>query len=380
MGLINNDLPQYGVGIHGPESPGFRERVLLIFAAPPDLEDEDLRYSIVVENQSPQHILNINLVWGPYPRESGAPFSSGAGSSGNPVLNKMLGSLIKPGGQCPWSPIEGHYFVSLRAMTDNPEFNHNQRWRQDLKPRLAASDQWSVGIDYVLFGDGSFVGPDTELQFDQIEASNRGGMDTIAELNRMLDAGDDPFAYAERCASIPWEQIKELYPDPRLYARSQEIVYMWEKRMAAKGMVSQWQVTGKQATIELIRHRANLMSGRILLPERFRPDTTKMDEEAKVRFRASTDLITELNQKLDEGAEGEEIFAHIDRYASISRRQIEALYPDVRAILPNLERNYAISKKAMAMTVTKRRERFGEPAIVEWIRESEKSQIPLVRL
>jgi len=87
-------------------------------------------------------------------------------------------------------------------------------------------------------------------------------------------------------------------------------------------------------------------------------------------------LIAELNQKLDEG---EEIFSHIDRHASITRRQIEALYPDARAILPNLERTCAISKKAKAMTIIKRRERFGERATVEWIRESAKSQIPLVR-
>jgi hypothetical protein len=92
--------------------------------------------------------------------------------------------------------------------------------------------------------------------------------------------------------------------------------------------------------------------------------------------RPSSILAAELNQKLDEG---EEIFAHIDRYASISRRQIEALYPDARAILPNLERFYAMSKKAKAMTIINRRERFGEPATVEWIRASAKSQIPLVR-
>jgi len=130
---------------------------------------------------------------------------------------------------------------------------------------------------------------------------------------------------------------------------------------------------GKPAVIELIREKAN---PRIPLPERFRPDITKMDEETQLKFRAMTELVAELNQKLDEG---EEIFAHIDRYASISRRQIEALYPDACAILPNLERAYAISKKGRAMTIIKRRERFGEPATVEWIRESAKSQIPLVR-
>jgi hypothetical protein len=143
--------------------------------------------------------------------------------------------------------------------------------------------------------------------------------------------------------------------------------------MAAKAIVMHWHSRGKQAAIERIREIAN---PRIPLPERFRPDITKMDEETQARFRAGTDLIAELNQKLDEG---EEIFAHIDRYDSISRRQIEALYPDARAILPNLERAYAVSKKATAMTIIKRREKFGEPATVEWIRESAKSQIPLVR-
>jgi len=47
--------------------------------------------------------------------------------------------------------------------------------------------------------------------------------------------------------------------------------------------------------------------------------------------------------------------------------------------MPNLERAYAISKKGAAMNVINRRQKVGEPATVEWIRESAKSQIPLVR-
>src|SRR5262249_6921216 len=145
------------------------------------------------------------------------------------------------------------------------------------------------------------------------------------------------------------------------------------KKMAAKGIVFLWHVNGKQTTIEWIREQGN---PRIPLPERFRPDITKMDEETQVRFRAVKDLITELNQKIDEG---EEIFAHIDRYASISRSQIEAFYPDARTIRPDVEHAYAISKKGMTMSIIRRRERFGEPATVEWIRERAKFQIPLVR-
>jgi len=373
MELIINDMPQYGVLIHGPESPGFRERLLSLFrdwysGAPPELYDDELPCSFIVENQTLSHIVQITFICSPYPRESGPSFSLWSGDSRNRVLNDQWGSMIKPGGQCPWSLLDGYWFISQKVKAPSRRDARDQE-----KKKLAAIDKLSVEIDGVLFSDGSFVGPDTELKFDQFEASNRGALDMIAELNRKLDAGEDAFAYAEQCASIPSEQIKELYPDPRLYARSQEIVYMWEKKMAAKFFFSLWGGRGRQAVIEWIREKAN---PRIPLPERFRPDITKMDEETQARFRAATDLVAELNQKLDEG---EEIFAHIDRYASISRRQIEALYPDARAILPNLERTYAISKKNKAWTIIKRRERFGEPATVEWIRESAKSQIPLVR-
>ena len=376
MELIINDMPQYGVLIHGPESPGFRERLLSLFhdspfGAPPELYDDELPCSFIVENQTLSHIVEITLICSPYPRESGPSFSLSDRDSRNRVLNDQWGIMIKPDGQCPWSLLDGYWFISQKVVSTTGE--DTRRERRDQKKKLAAIDKLSVEIDGVLFSDGSFVGPDTELKFDQFEAQNRGALDMIAELNRKLDAGEDAFAYAEQCASIPREQIKELYPDPRLYARSQEIVYMWEKKMAAKFFFSLWGGRGKQAVIEWIREKAN---PRIPLPERFRPDITKMDEETQVRFRAATDLVAELNQKLDEG---EEIFAHIDRYASITRCQIEALYPDARAILPNLERTYAFSKQARAMNVINRRERFGEPATVEWIRESAKSQIPLVR-
>jgi len=44
--------------------------------------------------------------------------------------------------------------------------------------------------------------------------------------------------------------------------------------------------------------------------------------------------------------------------------------------MPHLERAYALSKKTAAMNVINRRQKIGEPATVEWIRESAKSQIP----
>jgi len=377
MELIINDMPQHGVLIHGPKSPGFRERLLALFrdppfGGPPELDDDELQCSFIIDNQTLRHIVQITFICSPYPRESGPSFSLSSGDSRNRVLNDLWGSMIKPGGQCSWSLLDGYWFISQTVVSTTGK-DTRREWRDQEKKKLAAIDKLSVEIDGVLFSDGSFVGPDTELKFDQFEANNRGALDMIAELNQKLDAGEDAFAYAEQCASIPWEEIKELYPDSRLYARSPEIVYMWEKKMAAKGIVFRWHFTGKQGMIEWIREIAN---PRIPLPERFRPDVTKMDEETRVRFRAGTDLIAELNRKLDEG---ENIFAYADGFASITRRQIEALYPDARVIMPNLERTYAMSKKTAAMNVIHRRQKIGEPATVEWIRESAKTQIPLVR-
>jgi len=375
MELIINDLPEHGVVIHGPESPGYRERLLALpahFTAPPDIDDDELRYSVIVENQTPQHIVKISLSWRPYPRESGTPIGQGVESSHLLEFNNLWRNLIPAGAQCAWSALDGLRFMRRKACY--PEGGDNRRKeRDDVKKRLAANDKWSVDINYALFDNGVFAGPDTDLEFDQDEAKNRGRVDMFAELNQKLDKGEDAFAYAEQCASIPLEQIKELYPDPRLYARNPEIVYMWEKKSAAKSIVGLWQVAGKQVAISTIQSRARPMPQ---LPTRFCPDITQMDEESQARFRAMTDFYAELNQKLDEG---EDIFAYADGFASITRRQIEALYPDARAIMPNLERTYAMSKKVRAMNIIHRRQKIGEPATVEWIRESAKSQIPLVR-
>jgi hypothetical protein len=126
MEIIANDMPQHGVRIHVPESPGFRDRLFALATVPPELEGEALRYSVVVENQTPQHILKIELVRRPYPQEGGPfsyhewirnaidmagrrdnralnspPFYQGVGVSIVPVFNNVSRSLIKPGEQCP---------------------------------------------------------------------------------------------------------------------------------------------------------------------------------------------------------------------------------------------------------------------------------------
>jgi len=375
MELIINDLPEHGVVIHGPESPGFRERLLALmarFAVPLMIDDDALRYSFIVENKSPQDIIKISLTLGPYPIESRTPFSQGGGISNDLGLITQSSIRIPTGGQCPWNFLDGYGFLAQKILS--PTGGDSRRENRDhRKRRLAAGDKWSVDIDYVIFGDGVFVGPDNHMQFDQIDASNRASRDMIAELNRKLDIGEDVFAYVEQCASITGGQINALYIDPRLNEPSPELLQTWGKKRAAEFVATFWQRSGKQRTVEWIRERAK---SQIPLPKRVGPDTTQRDKRIEEWVRAISDFIAELNQILDDG---EDIFAHIERNASMTREQIEALHPEARVRYPYVEITYAMSKKASAIAIIKRRERLGDPATIEWIRESAKSQIPLVR-
>ena len=102
------------------------------------------------------------------------------------------------------------------------------------------------------------------------------------------------------------------------------------------------------------------------------PDTALLFEQFDAQVRAARDLIAELNRKLDDG---EDAFAHAEQCASITNEQIKSIYTTA---LPNVW-VYGWTKKTTAMAVIARRQKSGEQAAVEWIRESAKSQIPLVR-
>jgi hypothetical protein len=373
MELIVNGLPQYGLVIHGPNSPGFKDRFTALVKDPADFDEEALRHSIIIENQTPQPILGITLAYRFYKSDGahhtlypGTWFSLAYGPTFYEARN-----VIEPGGQHPWNFEQGslRYKIHRASRTENDD---ESRKNLDLwKPHFAASIRWSVDIDGALFFNDAFafVGPDTALEFDKLETGVRARRDFIFELNRKLDDGEDVFAYAEQCASITIEQIEALYTDER----SPDLVYTWEKKTLAKSFLMCWWSSGKQATIDLIRERANFLT----LPlERFIPNIPPKSEEFETKLRAVKDLITELNQKLDDGGD---VFALIERYASLTKPQAQAPATDARSIIPNLERHYARSKKATAMSVVMRRQKFGEQATIEWIRASAKNQIPIVR-
>jgi hypothetical protein len=277
MKFVITDMPQHGVMIHGPESLGFRERLLALVKVPPELEDDALRFSVVVENRTPQNILYLDLVWSPYSQEDSKYVSKYDLRDGNEYLRLMRSGLmpvslamqvsiggeftqmswgmsrplIKAGAQSPWSLLEGADFLNRKIDLAKNEARLKEK-RDRVKAQFARIARWSVDVDGVLFSDGVFAGQDTSLWFDSFEAKVRATRDFIAELNRKLDDGEDAFAYAEQCASITIEQIEAIYPTPLPGARE----YALSKKVGAMGVIMRRQKSGEQATVEWVRASA----------------------------------------------------------------------------------------------------------------------------
>jgi hypothetical protein len=289
MEIIANDMPQYGVMIHVPESPGFSDRLFALVEVPPELEEDALRYSVVVENQTPQHILRIKLVYSPYSQEDSKfvreydprdrneylrlwrggllPSGEGAEISIADAFTRMSWGvsrgLIKAGNQCPWSLLEGSYFWRQKAILATTDARKEER-REHLKARFGRIARWSVDFDGVLFSDGVFAGPDTAMWFNNFETQVRAARDLIAELNRKLDDGEDALAHAEQCASITIERIDEqcapitneqieaIHPSAISYER----IYASARKTTAMNVILRRQKSGEQAAVEWIRENA----------------------------------------------------------------------------------------------------------------------------
>ena len=277
MKFVITNTPQHGVMIHGPESLGFRERLFALVKVPPELEDDALRYSVVVENQTPQNILYLDLVWSPYSQEDSKYVSKYDLRDGNEYLRLMRSGLmpvslamqvstgvgftqmswgmsrplIKAGAQSPWSLLEGADFLNQKIDLAKNEAGRKEE-RDRVKAQFARIAKWSVEVDGVLFSDGVFAGPDTGHWFDRFEAGVRGARDFLAELNQKLDKGEDALAYAEQCASITNEQIEAIYPTALPGGRE----YALSKKGTAMNVSRLRQKSGEQATVEWIRESA----------------------------------------------------------------------------------------------------------------------------
>ena len=272
MELIINDLPQHGVLIHGPASPGFKDRLNALIEIPMDVDEELLRYSIIIENQSSRYIVRWSIVWRFYQsndsplqsRLKGAPITStfGEGTAAYSVFGNEFRGSPKPGGQIPLNVVLGNLYLAWGKDKYGVQWSRgtgphdNTMSRAVMNRQLASSVKLFVSIDVVLFDDGVFIGEDIHNEFEQIETQFKAARDLLTELNQKIDEGEDAFAHAEQCASITKEQIEALCVDERNNRRPPEWRYAWDRKSIAMHTISRRKKFGDQATIEWIQASA----------------------------------------------------------------------------------------------------------------------------
>lgn len=263
MQLIVNDLPQHGVVIHGPASAGFSNKLLALVTVPDDLSGDAMRYSVIVENKTPQHIIAMSVVWRFYP-SGGEPIMQSYSFSfmGNSVFNNVAESLIKPGEQYPLSLLlDSVGFGRQRAQEIKSDGQTKQRLER-VNAQIARSVKWSVEIDGVLFSNGVCVGPNTTKYLDLLDARIRGARDMVNELANRLDAGEpaaDVLAHARSFAEITDERLEAPLPDFRERMHNPESAYNQAKTgMARQAVARDKNFGGERAMIEWIRESSRM--------------------------------------------------------------------------------------------------------------------------
>lgn len=263
MHLIVNDLPQHGVVIHGPASAGFSNKLWALVTVPDDLSGDAMRYSVIVENKTPQHIIAMSVVWRFYP-SNGEPIMQSYSFSfmGNSVFNNVAESLIKPGEQYPLSLLlDSVGFGRQRAQVIKSDGQTKQRLER-VNAQIARSVKWSVEIDGVLFSNGVCVGPNTTKYLDLLDARIRGARDMVNELANRLDAGEpaaDVLAHARSFAEITDEQLEAPFPDFRERMHNPELAYNQAKTgMARQAVARDKNFGGERAMIEWIRENSRM--------------------------------------------------------------------------------------------------------------------------
>jgi hypothetical protein len=261
MQLIVKDLPQHGVVIHDSSNPAFKNELSAFYLIPPDLLNHALRYSIIVQNNTMQHIIALTVIWRFYPSQ-GAPIErTYSHSFSNQMFNNPAESLIKPNGRygmCLLSPSAGFSSQKTQEIKNNDQLKNQLN---QLNGLIARSVKWSVDIDGVLFSNGVYVGADSAKYFDFYNAKFKGARDLIDELMRKLNNNEpyaDVFAHAQSYASITDADLQSPFPDFRQRMTNPVYIYNSVKTQMARQVIKRRTNFGEQATIDYIRQSSKL--------------------------------------------------------------------------------------------------------------------------
>ncbi len=266
MELEINDLAQYGVIAYGPNDPDFRARLTALTAIPDSLSAEMLKYSVVLENKTPQKISAISIFWRFYPSE-GDPIDrvSSFSMMGTPVFNDLTESIVEP---------QSFYPVSLLPDGSGigKERLRQHEWKDDANARrrletvsglIARSVRWSFHIDSVMFSNGQMIGPDEYRYLAVLTAKINGARDLIKEIGMKLNRNEDAWAHAESYAARTDKEIEADFPDRRQRYRSPEYAYAFAKANAARALAWRKKNKGEQSARDLVQKWAERQIGLI---------------------------------------------------------------------------------------------------------------------
>jgi len=257
MQLETNDLSNVGVLVYGPDSVGFKNKLSSLLTIPGDLAGDAAKYSLIIENRTPQHINTISVIWRFYPSDR-EPIERKYEYSflSNSFFDDVSDSLIKSGELyplCLFAESVGFGRGRLRELKSDPQMTNTLSFLNSL---LAWSTRWSFTIDSVLFSNGVWVGPNTSGYVERMTAQINGARDLLKELAQKLDAGEptaNVLAHAQSYAGPPDEAFamrmmdREKMFDPNYH-------YEWAKKNAARqALARQKHFGGDQAMIEWIR-------------------------------------------------------------------------------------------------------------------------------
>ncbi len=257
MQIEVNDLSDVGVVVHSPAGTGFSNMLSSLLTVPSDLAGDAAKYSVVIENKTPQHINAIAVIWRFYPSQ-GKPIERKYSFSflGNSFFNNASDSLIKPGELyplCLFAESAGFGRERLRELKSDQQTTNTLSVLNSL---LARSTRWSLTIDSVLFSNGVWVGPNTDGFVERLTAQINGARDLLKELAQKLDAGEpvgNLLAHARAYAGAPNEKPEQRMPDRRQITNP-NYLYDWAKKNTARQVLARHErFGGDQAMIEWVR-------------------------------------------------------------------------------------------------------------------------------
>lgn len=251
-----NNLSKYGVTIEGALSPDFKENVTRSFSAPMHIASDLEKYSVVLSNRSPQHVLAMTVVWR-FEGAAGKPIPHiSTIEAVDGTLNNVSHNLIQAGTSRVFCLLanNGGLDTPYGQATTIKDDEYTQSRRNQLNDLLARSTKWSIEIDSILLSNGLFVGRDTVGRVDTLKSKIQGARDLAAELQSKSNDIGSFLAHAQAVTGVSREDLEKKYPDIRARLKSPAYFYEESRRQFALRVLAEHNTSGQTAALDFVNN------------------------------------------------------------------------------------------------------------------------------